>query len=139
MRFASLLVVSALLLVGATVILMTPLSSAGPMNISFEEPIGTTLIGTGVAALAFAAWKNTEDYWTWASSLLLLGGVLLAFIRYSVAHHPPSEGKADPNGMMPPTDYSMGLAYTTAYGIAFVGLGLLLVKSSKRMKKANKA
>lgn len=138
MRFAILLSLAALLLVCAMSVLMQPLRTAGPMNFSFEEPIGTTLIALGVLALVGAAWKSTAGLWTWAVSMILLGSLLLAIIRYSVAHHPPREGRADPSGLVPPTDYSMFLAYTTGVALVAIGIGVPFLAVRLKTNKANK-
>ena len=123
---------AALSFYAATHVLMEPLHTAGPMNFSFEEPIGTLLIAVGISALGIAAWKKSATTWTWSISLCALGAILLVVIIDSVAHHPPSEGQQDPSGLIPPTDYSMGLAYGMAFGLILVGIGLILKKGFKK-------
>jgi hypothetical protein len=131
MRFAALFAIVAGLFLWATIVLMQPLHSAGPMNVSFEEPIGGALITVGAVALIGMGWKRLGNSWSWISCLFGLGGVLLATIGHHVARHPPSDGRSDPGGLMAPTDLSMGLAYGTAWVLVLVGVALLLVRLQK--------
>jgi hypothetical protein len=139
MKFVATFSISSILMIMATVTFLSPRHMGGPMNfITLEEPVGLAFVAASALILAVAGWKRIGKIRTWSISFSLLGAVLLSATLISFISQPPKDGISYDDGLIPPSELSMRLAFCTACALLLFSCLLFGYMTHQEIKMANK-